>query len=105
MYEEATDAIISQLVKKSTPSGLTFIAEKEGNTIVDKMDHLVCFAGAMFALGAYHYAFVIFLITLIIFVPTTMPRRIRKNTWNLEKKSPIHVMNSIKGKTLALVLN
>lgn len=55
MYDEATKAIISQLVKKSTPSGLTYIAEKDGS-IVDKMDHLVCFAGAMFALGAYHNA-------------------------------------------------
>jgi len=53
MYNEATTAIIEKLVKKSTPSGLTYIAEKDGG-IVDKMDHLVCFAGAMFALGAYH---------------------------------------------------
>lgn len=54
MYEEATDAVISKLVKKSTPGGLTYIAEKDNGNIVDKMDHLVCFAGAMFALGAYH---------------------------------------------------
>eukprot|EP00026_Physarum_polycephalum_P004819 Phypoly_transcript_04843.p1 GENE.Phypoly_transcript_04843~~Phypoly_transcript_04843.p1 ORF type:complete len:590 (+),score=96.86 Phypoly_transcript_04843:68-1837(+) len=55
MYEEAMTAVIAQLVKKSTPSGLVYIAEKEGG-IVDKMDHLVCFAGAMFALGAHHKA-------------------------------------------------
>lgn len=56
MYEEATEAVITQLVKKSTPGGLTYIAEKENGHLVDKMDHLVCFAGAMFALGAYHNA-------------------------------------------------
>lgn len=47
-------AVITHLVKK-TPTGLTYIAEKDGG-IVDKMDHLVCFAGAMFALGAYPHA-------------------------------------------------
>jgi len=54
MYDEAMRAVINHLVKSSTPGGLTYIAEKEGNMVVDKMDHLVCFAGAMFALGAYH---------------------------------------------------
>ena len=53
-------AVISQLVKKSTPSGLTYIAEKNGG-IEDKMDHLVCFAGAMFALGAYPSYFILIL--------------------------------------------
>lgn len=53
MYEESSRAVITHLIKKSTPSGLTYIAEKENGNIVDKMDHLVCFAGAMFALGAY----------------------------------------------------
>jgi mannosyl-oligosaccharide alpha-1,2-mannosidase len=54
MYESVADAIINRLVKKSSPSGLTYIAELIGGSINDKMDHLVCFAGAMFALGAYH---------------------------------------------------
>lgn len=56
MYEEAMDAVISTLVQKSTPSGLAYIAEKEGGGLSPKMDHLVCFAGAMFALGAHHKA-------------------------------------------------
>jgi len=54
MYESAANAIINKLVKTSTPSGLTYIAELIDGRIEDKMDHLVCFAGAMFALGAYH---------------------------------------------------
>lgn len=50
MYDEASTAIVNQLVKKSR-NGLTFIAEYTGRAHVDKMDHLACFAGAMFALG------------------------------------------------------
>jgi len=56
MYEEAMDAVISELVRQSTPSNLTYIAESVNGGLVHKMDHLVCFAGAMFALGAYHNA-------------------------------------------------
>jgi len=52
MYDEAADNIVKHLVKKSNPSGLTYIAELIGGRIDPKMDHLVCFAGAMFALGS-----------------------------------------------------
>lgn len=52
MYEEAVRAIRSQLIQKSSPNGLTYIAEKQNGRINPKMDHLVCFAGAMFAEGA-----------------------------------------------------
>lgn len=52
MYDSAADNIIEKLVKKSTPSDLVYIAELIDDRIVHKMDHLVCFAGAMFALGA-----------------------------------------------------
>eukprot|EP01112_Ceratiomyxa_fruticulosa_P004351 TRINITY_DN1486_c0_g2_i10.p1 TRINITY_DN1486_c0_g2~~TRINITY_DN1486_c0_g2_i10.p1 ORF type:complete len:541 (-),score=118.09 TRINITY_DN1486_c0_g2_i10:163-1785(-) len=53
MYLDTTKAIQDKLIKYSTPSNLMYIAELEGGTI-DKMDHLVCFAGGMFALGAHH---------------------------------------------------
>jgi len=52
MYDEAIDNIKNYLIKKSDPSSLTYIAEYIGNSIDHKMDHLVCFAGAMFAIGS-----------------------------------------------------
>jgi len=52
MYDESARGVISRLVKKSNPNGFTYIAELVGGSLVHKMDHLVCFAGAMFALGA-----------------------------------------------------
>jgi len=52
MYDESAKAIILHLVKKSSPNKLVFIAEMLGGSLNYKMDHLVCFAGAMFALGA-----------------------------------------------------
>lgn len=41
MYEEVVDAVLEHLIKKSSPSGLTYIAEWSGSSSVDKMDHLV----------------------------------------------------------------
>lgn len=52
MYDEAMDNVVKHLVKKSSPNELTYIAELIGGRIENKMDHLVCFAGAMFALGS-----------------------------------------------------
>jgi len=51
MYDDAMKNVISLLVKKSSPNKFTYIAEFIGG-INPKMDHLVCFAGAMFGLGA-----------------------------------------------------
>lgn len=53
MYDSAMDNVYTHLVKKSTPNQLTYIAEMIGGRIDPKMDHLVCFAGAMFALGSF----------------------------------------------------
>jgi mannosyl-oligosaccharide alpha-1,2-mannosidase len=39
------------LVSKSTPSGYTFLAERSGSTLFNKMDELACFAPGMLALG------------------------------------------------------
>lgn len=55
MYEEAVEGIRRHLVRYSEPGKLTFIGELPsgiGTPVTGKMDHLVCFAGGMFALGA-----------------------------------------------------
>tara|TARA_R110002050_G_scaffold79403_1_gene169761 strand:- start:120 stop:782 length:663 start_codon:yes stop_codon:yes gene_type:complete len=52
MYQESSDAMHNSVVVKSTPSQLTYIAEIDYGKLHHKMDHLVCFAGGMFALGA-----------------------------------------------------
>ncbi|XP_062055131.1 mannosyl-oligosaccharide 1,2-alpha-mannosidase IC-like isoform X2 [Lepus europaeus] len=51
MYYKALEAIETNLLKVS-PGGLTYIAEWKGGTVVNKMNHLACFAGGMIALGA-----------------------------------------------------
>nr|XP_022288303.1 mannosyl-oligosaccharide 1,2-alpha-mannosidase IA-like [Crassostrea virginica]XP_022288510.1 mannosyl-oligosaccharide 1,2-alpha-mannosidase IA-like [Crassostrea virginica] len=51
MYDEAVQAIADKLVKVS-PGGLTYVAEYKSGRLENKMDHLGCFAGGMFALGA-----------------------------------------------------
>jgi len=56
MYDEQMDAVIATLVQHSTPSNYTYIAELVNGNLNHKMDHLACFAGAMFALGSYHKA-------------------------------------------------
>merc|ERR1719361_2387676 len=48
LFDEAALDIEKQLVKKST-SGLTYIAEYKYGRTEDKMDHLACFAGGMYA--------------------------------------------------------
>mmetsp|Transcript_71341 Transcript_71341/g.125575 ORF Transcript_71341/g.125575 Transcript_71341/m.125575 type:complete len:792 (-) Transcript_71341:54-2429(-) len=52
MYTQAARGITKKLIKKSHPSGQTYIAQYKRGSIVHKMDHLACFAGGMFALGA-----------------------------------------------------
>lgn len=55
MYKESFEGINKYLISKSHPSGLTFIGERpEGisGPMSNKMDHLVCFFGGLFALGA-----------------------------------------------------
>jgi hypothetical protein len=52
MYEESADAIAKHLYTESTPKKLGYLREHNGRPI-DKMDHLACFAGGMFALGAH----------------------------------------------------
>ncbi|KAL5010690.1 hypothetical protein ScPMuIL_012995 [Solemya velum] len=51
MYDDAVKAIEEKLVKTS-PGGLRYVAEYKSGRLENKMDHLGCFAGGMFALGA-----------------------------------------------------
>lgn len=43
---------LQSLVRKTTPSSFTYLCEKTGSAIKDKMDELACFAPGMIALGA-----------------------------------------------------
>ncbi|KAH9624540.1 hypothetical protein KSS87_017750 [Heliosperma pusillum] len=46
---------LSSLVRRTTPSSFTYICEKNGNFLNDKMDELACFAPGMLALGSFGY--------------------------------------------------
>ena len=53
MYDRSAAAVDKHLVQTcSEGEHLMYIAERHGKSPMDKMDHLVCFAGGMFALGA-----------------------------------------------------
>lgn len=55
-YEESVEGMIQHLLKETMPSRLRFLADwnPQSNAVNRKMDHLVCFAPGMLALGAYH---------------------------------------------------
>ncbi|XP_061361554.1 mannosyl-oligosaccharide 1,2-alpha-mannosidase MNS1-like isoform X1 [Gastrolobium bilobum] len=46
---------LQSLIRKSTPSSFTYISEKLGNALFDKMDELACFVPGMVALGSSGY--------------------------------------------------
>merc|ERR1712159_10550 len=52
MYDMASTSILDNLYKDHPSTGLKFVAEWNGGGTVNKMDHLACFTGGMFALGA-----------------------------------------------------
>ena len=52
MFDDAALAIARKLVQRSNPSGYVYIADWNGGSLVHKMDHLACFAGAMYAVAA-----------------------------------------------------
>jgi len=52
MYDKSVDGMTSYMLFKSKPNDLGYIAEHNGRAYQHKMDHLVCFVGAMLALGA-----------------------------------------------------
>ncbi|KAF3430965.1 hypothetical protein FNV43_RR25695 [Rhamnella rubrinervis] len=43
---------MSSLIRRTTPSSFTYICEKNGDSLTDKMDELACFAPGMLALGS-----------------------------------------------------
>ncbi|CAG0884380.1 unnamed protein product [Cyprideis torosa] len=51
MYREAMEAISKQLLKKSS-EGLVYLAQMKYGRLEHKMEHLTCFAGGLYALGA-----------------------------------------------------
>ncbi|XP_032512614.2 mannosyl-oligosaccharide alpha-1,2-mannosidase IA [Danaus plexippus] len=52
MFDEAMQAALDKMLRTS-PSGLAYLAEvKYGRIFEEKMDHLSCFAGGMFALAS-----------------------------------------------------
>ena len=53
MYDESIEGMHTELLQVSSPSKLTYIADKNGGHMDHKMDHLVCFMGGLLALGAY----------------------------------------------------
>lgn len=53
MYDKSIQGMHDELLQVSSPSGLVFIADKNGGHLDTKMDHLVCFMGGLLALGAY----------------------------------------------------
>ncbi|KAJ3693456.1 hypothetical protein LUZ60_008936 [Juncus effusus] len=54
MWEKSMEGLLT-LVKKTTPSSFTYICEKNGDSLHDKMDELACFAPGMLALGSTDY--------------------------------------------------
>lgn len=53
MWDKAMNGVHDYLVQTTSPSGLTFLADRNGGRIDRKMDHLACFMGGALALGAY----------------------------------------------------
>ncbi|KAK4269577.1 hypothetical protein QN277_022716 [Acacia crassicarpa] len=54
MWEKSMKGLVS-LVRRSTPSSFTYLCEKNGGSLTDKMDELACFAPGMVALGSSGY--------------------------------------------------
>lgn len=52
MYLESMEAVDSHLVQESRQNKLLYLADMKYDRLEHKMDHLACFAGGLFALGA-----------------------------------------------------
>jgi Glycosyl hydrolase family 47 len=53
MYDKAIQGLHGRLLQKSTPSGLTYLADIVNGVKVHKLHHLTCFMGGLLALGSY----------------------------------------------------
>jgi len=49
MFDDSMDGVSKKLHQKSTPTGLSYIADLNGGQLDHKMDHLVCFMGGNIA--------------------------------------------------------
>lgn len=54
MWETSMEGLLT-LVRKTTPSSFTYLCEKTGESLSDKMDELACFVPGMLALGSSGY--------------------------------------------------
>jgi mannosyl-oligosaccharide alpha-1,2-mannosidase len=53
MWDKSVNGMHHHLLKKSSPNGLTYIADRTGGKVGNTMSHLTCFMGGALALGAY----------------------------------------------------
>jgi mannosyl-oligosaccharide alpha-1,2-mannosidase len=53
MWDKALNGMHHHLLKKSTPNGLTYIADRSNSHVGNEMSHLTCFMAGALALGAY----------------------------------------------------
>ncbi|KAL7522486.1 hypothetical protein ACHAWX_007192 [Stephanocyclus meneghinianus] len=53
MWDKAINGMHHNLLQKSNPNGLTYIADRSNGKVGHKMSHLTCFMGGALALGAY----------------------------------------------------
>lgn len=49
MYDDAMEAIVNNMIRTS-PTGLTYVANMINNRLDRRMEHLACFAGEFFQL-------------------------------------------------------
>ncbi|KAK3427885.1 hypothetical protein EUGRSUZ_F04021 [Eucalyptus grandis] len=54
MWERSMKGFLT-LIRRTTPSSFTYICEKNGHSLTDKMDELACFAPGMLAMGSFGY--------------------------------------------------
>lgn len=54
MYDDAMQAIVQHMIRTSA-GGLTYVSDMKFDRLEHKMDHLACFSGGLFALGAATY--------------------------------------------------
>lgn len=52
MFDDAMVAISDKMIQKS-PGGLTYVSDMKFDRLEHKMDHLACFSGGLFGLGAH----------------------------------------------------
>ena len=103
MYEDAMRAAGSQLLRVSDPSKFTYIVSLYGDKVDEEMQHLACFLGGLYALGAYPIN-LLSLHSLLLFmtvIDITMRQQIEKSIWSWGESSHAPAVHSKNGKRLA----